>query len=83
MKPLREFDTVRVLRSVPERHLRPPGLREPRAGDVGTVIDIRENGTDGVVYLVEKVAPDGYTVWLGDFHRTELEWISTPDGSTP
>jgi hypothetical protein len=81
MKPLREFDTVRVLRPS-ERHLSQPGLREPRPGDVGTVIDIRESGTDCVVYMVEKVAPDGYTVWLAAFQRAELEWISSPDGGT-
>jgi hypothetical protein len=83
MKRLREFDTVRVLGSGPEGHLTQPGLRAPRAGETGSVIEIREHGTDGMLYTVESVAPDGYTIWIADFREGELEWISSPGGTTP
>lgn len=54
-------------------------MGQPRAGDVGTVVDIRENGMAGTLYTVEKVAPDGYTLWIADFLERELERIRNPD----
>lgn len=82
MNALREFDIVRVLGFQPGAYLDLPEFRAPRIGETGTVLDIRRNGTGGLVYIAEMVDDDGYNVWLCNFLEGELEWISSPrDGA--
>jgi hypothetical protein len=63
LQPPEEYDGWRV------------NQRPPRVGDVGTLPDILHG--DGVPdrYVVEASAPDGTTVWLGDFAAEELELV--------
>ena len=47
--------------------------RAPQVGDVGTVVDILSAPGLPDNYVVECSAPDGRTLWLGDFTAEELE----------
>jgi hypothetical protein len=61
---------VRRLRT-PTRHaMGSEGVqREPRVGDRGTIVFV----LDADNFSVECVDGGGYTLWLADFHRDELE----------
>jgi hypothetical protein len=68
-------DTVRIVRLLtPEREVtgsaaEPP---QPRVGEIGAIVD--DVGDD--LYLVERVTADGYTSWLAEFARDELELVA-------
>ena len=70
-------DTVRVVQLlVPTRDVlgsvRHPS--QPAVGETGTVVFEYPDGS----YAVERVAPDGMTVWLADFEAAELELVHRP-----
>ena len=71
------LDDVRVVRLLVERRevdgftAEPP---QPRAGEGGTVVDCL--GDD--LYLVERATDDGRTLWLAEFHASELELVDRP-----
>ena len=76
MTTLERYQIVRI-----KRLLQPPSeydgwrvnKRPPRIGDVGKLLDILH--ADGLPdrFVVESCETNGTTVWLADFHRTELE----------
>jgi len=46
--------------------------RQPRVGDLGTVVAVLQRGSEAPGYHVECVDDDGLTVWLTEFDRDEL-----------
>ncbi len=46
--------------------------RQPRVGDLGTVVALLQRGSDTPGYYVECLNEDGLTVWLTEFDRDEL-----------
>ena len=78
---LREFDVVRLVKLVPadrpfdgaERVRRPPQI-----GDVATICHEYDPQNSTAVVAVEMIDKDGFTVWVADFERTELELVSRP-----
>jgi hypothetical protein len=46
--------------------------RQPRVGDLGTVVALLQRGADPPGYYVECVDNDGLTVWLTQFDADEL-----------
>lgn len=81
MNTLREYDIVRIAklhtnnRNVDGNY---KVNRAPRVGDIATIVhEYDPNDPNGKV-IVEKVNDDGYTVWLADFEKDELEFISRP-----
>lgn len=84
MRPLQALAPVRV-----RQLLRPPGEydgwevneRPPRAGDVGTVVDVlTAPGIAEERYVVECSGPDGITVWPSEFSSEELELLPSGFG---
>ena len=68
---LREGDAVRVvaLREPAVQHLIVPNAqRAPRIGDVGTIIEVRDDR-----YTVEADDGDGEIIWLAAFVAEELK----------
>ena len=63
----------------PDRHVHgtESEKRQPKTGDVGTIVHVN---APGQAYIVESVNPDGLTVWLADFVSEELELISPLSG---
>jgi len=47
---------------------------QPRVGERGTVVELL--GDD--LYLVERTTDDGRTLWLAEFHVSELELLERP-----
>jgi hypothetical protein len=68
------LDSVRVTRLVVAKRevdgftAEPP---QPRVGESGTVVELL--GDD--LYLVERATDDGRTLWLAEFHASELELL--------
>jgi hypothetical protein len=78
--PLSELDVVRVnqLLATTRTFDGTRGVvREPRIGDVGTIVHVLGGGT----FIVEAVDSDGFTLWLADFAAEELELVSSHPGS--
>jgi hypothetical protein len=81
MKVLREYDCVRVAKlSRPNREFdgNDGVKRPPRIGDIAVIVHEYRPDDPTAVGAVEKVDEDGYTVWLADFDRDELEFVSGP-----
>jgi hypothetical protein len=81
MNALKDFDTVKVVRLLDSERKYDGSenvRRPPRIGDTGTIVHI--NSVDGKTtgYMVEKVAPNGYTIWLADFLPDEIELAENP-----
>ena len=81
MALLREHDEVRVVRLL--KRSRPfdgteSVCRAPAVGDVGTVVHEYVLDDPSAVLAVECVDENGYTVWLADFERDELELVRRP-----
>ena len=81
---LREYDVVRVVRLTPHprEYTSSEGFaRDPRIGDVGTIVHDHGDGRDDhAPVCVECSAPSGHCVWLADFERDELEFVArAPD----
>jgi hypothetical protein len=69
------LDGVRVARLVvAEREVDGAGAEppQPRVGERGVVVEWV--GDD--VYLVERATDDGRTIWLAEFHASELELVA-------
>jgi len=73
MNALKEFDTVKVVRLLDSDVMRPP-----RIGDTGVIVHIDSVDDKATGYMVEKVAPNGYTIWLADFLPDEIELAENP-----
>lgn len=75
MESIAELEMVRVVGlGEPSRPVIGSGgrTRQPKLGDVGTVVAIMGGGRK---YTVECVDDDGMTAWLCDFDRDELDPI--------
>jgi hypothetical protein len=82
MKPLREYDTVRIVRLLnADRFFGGTASvrRPPRVGDVGIICHEYQPDDPDAVVAVEMVDPEGFTIWLADFARDELELVSRPE----
>lgn len=75
----KEYDTVRVI-SLP--HITPVlwngSSRNPRIGDIGSVVDIVLSQSRLPRFTVECVSPDGRTVWMAELDSDHLELVSRP-----
>lgn len=75
---IEELDVVRLVK-LQTNNRDYPGTagvkRPPEVGDIGTVIEVFQT-TDEVVFIVEALDLDGYTIWMSDFHVSELKLIS-------
>lgn len=81
MTRIQEYDRVRVIRIIrPDREFEGTDgvARSPRVGDVATVCHEYQPDDSTAIVAVEMVDSRGYTVWLADFDRTELELVSRP-----
>ena len=75
-----EYDVVRIVKLItPNRRFDGTAgiIEPPKIGDVGTIVHIVEktNPAD-TIYIIEKVAPSGETIWLADFQEKEIELLS-------
>ena len=71
----KELDVVRIvaLHAARRPYDGTPGVsREPRVGDVGTVVYVYSAPGEEPVFSVEAPAPDGQTLWAADFAANEL-----------
>ena len=77
---LREYDVVRVVRLAPHprEYTSSKGYaRDPRIGDIGTIVqDYGQGRDDTAPVCVECSTEDGHCIWLADFARDELEFVS-------
>lgn len=78
-----EFDTVRItkLNGSAESHLAiAEHERLPAVGDEGTVMHLTPWDPDNLatIFTVESNDGDPGCVWLADFSRDELEFVSRP-----
>lgn len=81
MSQIREYDVVRVtLLKHPTRPFEGSegARRMPRVGDVASVCHEYDSDDPNAPVAVEMVADDGRTVWLADFDRDELEFVTRP-----
>lgn len=46
--------------------------RPPQVGDIATIVEIRQAAGLPTTYILESCAPDGTTIWLGDFDAAEI-----------
>ena len=81
MVDFREYDVVRVAKLVQAD--RPfDGTecvrRAPKVGDVATICHEYDPDDPTAVVAVEMVDDDGFTVWIADFERTELDLVWRP-----
>jgi hypothetical protein len=70
--PFRELEVVRVVRLLtPTREVcGTAGVsRQPRVGDVGSIVHV----LGPRAFIVECVDPEGLTAWVADFEAEELE----------
>jgi hypothetical protein len=79
-KPLAEYSVIRVVGLT--RGERPyqgtEGVeRLPQVGDEGTIVFVYAPNDPDTAYAVECVDAQGYTVWLADFARAEIELVGT------
>ena len=78
MRPIREYDAVRVVKllSATRQFKGTDGVvRSPRIGDVATVCHEYSPHDPTAAVTVEKVNARGDTIWLADFEREELELV--------
>ena len=81
MNALKDFDTVRVVRLLysERKYDGSQGvMRPPRIGDTGAIVHIYSVDDKATVYMVENVAPNGYTIWLADFLPDEIDLAENP-----
>ena len=73
-------DVVRVQQlRVPTRDVDGPGADppQPRVGELAVVVD--SLGDD--LYLVEHATDDGRSVWMAEFHASELALVERRNGA--
>lgn len=78
---LRECDVVRVVElHAPDRAFlgTKPIRRPPRVGDVAVIVHEHEPDDPTGDVAVEILDDNGYTVWLADFEKRELEFVKRP-----
>ena len=83
MRPIREYDSVKVTRLLaPGRYFSGtvPVARPPAIGDVATVCREYEPKDPSARVAVEMVDENGMTIWLADFERSELELVDGDAG---
>ena len=81
MRQLKEYDVVRVsLLLTDERaYDGTPGVcRPPEVGDVAAIC----HQYSGDWFVVERVDPEGKTIWLAEFTTQELELVNKPTECT-
>ena len=81
MNALKEFDTVKVVRLLDSERKYDGSenvMRPPRIGDTGAIVHIYSVDDKATGYMVENVAPNGYTIWLADFLPDEIELAENP-----
>ena len=81
MNTLKEYDIVRIVKLLTnDRKFDGTNKvkRAPRVGDIATIVHEYEPSNPNGRFIVEKVNDDGHTVWLADFEKDELEFISRP-----
>lgn len=61
LRPLQDYDDWKV------------NKRNPKIGDVGTVVEILQTSNQPLRFVIEAVDTIGQTVWLSDFLSDELE----------
>jgi hypothetical protein len=77
---LKVDDTVRIvrLRSLQRPYSGKAGVRRsPLVGDLGTLVHQYDPADPWAPVSVEKVDPDGNTIWRADFQPDELERVDT------
>ena len=68
------FDSVRVTRLLAQtREVDGSGTEppQPRVGEIGVIVE----AVGDQLYLVERITDDGRTVWLAEFHASELSLV--------
>ncbi len=78
---LREYDVVKVVKLLQKD--RPftgseSISRPPQIGDVATICHEYSPQDSSATVAVEMVNEKGYTIWLADFERSELEFVQRP-----
>jgi len=79
MCSFKEFDTVRIIKLLtPDRELTGDDelSRQPKVGDVGTVVHFNDVNNPKASMVVENTNDEGYCIWLADFFPEELELIT-------
>jgi len=68
-----QYDVVRIKELLKPIEVLPDGFncREPRVGDIATVVELYETPTVG--YELECCRSDGQTEWLMTFSQNEIE----------
>jgi hypothetical protein len=78
MRPIREYDAVRVIQLLKESREfigTKPMARAPRIGDVAIVCHEYAPSDPTAVLAVELVDHVGCTIWLADLEREELALV--------
>ena len=81
MEQLREYDTVRVVKLLKDDRDYDGSesvMRAPQVGDIAIICHEYYPDDPTAAVAVEMVNDDGYTVWLADFERSELELVQRP-----
>ena len=79
MVHLREYDVVRVIKlahPVRRFHGTERVRRPPKVGDVATICHEYNPDDPTAMVVVEMVDDAGFTVWVADFERIELDFVS-------
>lgn len=80
MRPIREYDAVRVTKLLtPSREFSGTEsvARAPQVGDTAIVCHLYEPNDPKAAVGVEKVDANGCTIWFADFEREELELVDS------
>jgi hypothetical protein len=78
---LREYDTVRVVRlgNLERQFQGTEGVcRSPKVGDLAVIVHEYDPDNPAAPVAVEMLDDEGYTVWLADFEKDELELVERP-----
>jgi hypothetical protein len=81
MDILREYDLVRIANLLTNDRKFDGSdkvKRAPRVGDIATIVHEYEPHDPNGKVIVEKIDDEGYTIWLADFDKDELELVSHP-----
>lgn len=81
MDILREYDLVRIANLLTNDRKFDGSdkvKRAPRVGDIATIVHEYEPNDPNGKIIVEKIDDEGYTIWLADFDKDELELVSHP-----
>lgn len=82
VRPIREYDTVRVVKllTASRKFMGTEAVaRAPQVGDIAIVCHEYDPNDPTALVGVEKVNTDGYTIWFADFKRVELELVDVEE----